>query len=68
FVPDNLDKSVVDGILLVPGDEAIAFARRAAAEEGIITGISGGGALQAAGQVVARPEFAGKTIVVVIAD
>ena len=68
FVPDNLDKSVVDEILLVPGDEAIAFARRAAAEEGIITGISGGGALQAAGQVAARPEFAGKTIVVVIAD
>ena len=64
----NLDKSIVDEILLVPGDEAIAFARRAAAEEGIITGISGGGALQAAGQVVARPEFAGKTIVVVIAD
>ena len=68
FVPENLDKSVVDEILLVPGDDAIALARRAAAEEGIITGISGGGALQAAGQVAARPEFAGKTIVVVIAD
>ena len=68
FVPDNLDKSIVDEILLVPGDEAIDFARRAAAEEGIITGISGGGALQAAGQVAARPESAGKTIVVVIAD
>ena len=68
FVPDNLDKSVVDEILLVSGEDAISFARRAAAEEGIITGISGGGALQAAGQVAARPEFAGKTIVVVIAD
>ena len=68
FVPDNLDKSVVDEILLVSGEDAISFARRAAAEEGIITGISGGGALQAAGQVTARPEFAGKTIVVVIAD
>ena len=68
FVPDNLDKSVVDEILLVSGEDAIGFARRAAAEEGIITGISGGGALQAAGQVAARPEFAGKTIVVVIAD
>ena len=67
-MPENLDKSVVDEILLVPGDDAIALARRAAAEEGIITGISGGGALQAAGQVAARPEFAGKTIVVVIAD
>ena len=68
FVPDNLDKSVVDEILLVSGEDAIGFARRAAAEEGIITGISGGGALQAAGQVAARPEFAGKTIVTVIAD
>ena len=68
FVPENLDKSVVDEILLVSGEDAISFARRAAAEEGIITGISGGGALQAAGQVAARPEFAGKTIVVVIAD
>ncbi|MDU6338505.1 MAG: pyridoxal-phosphate dependent enzyme, partial [Cutibacterium granulosum] len=68
FVPDNLDKSVVDEILLVSGEDAISFARRAAAEEGIITGISGGGALQAAGQVAARPEFADKTIVVVIAD
>ncbi|WP_130865249.1 cysteine synthase A [Acidipropionibacterium timonense] len=68
FVPENLDRSVLDDILLVPGDEAIALARRAAAEEGIITGISGGGALQAAGQLAARPEFAGKTIVTVIAD
>lgn len=68
FVPKNLDQSVVDEILLVPGDEAVAFAKRAAAEEGIITGISGGGALQAAGQLAARPENAGKTIVVIIAD
>lgn len=68
FVPDNLDRSVVDEILLVPGEEAIALARRAAAEEGIITGISGGGALQAAGQLAARPEFEGATIVTVIAD
>lgn len=68
FVPKNLDQSVVDEILLVPGDEAVAYARRAASEEGIITGISGGGALQAAGQLAARPENAGKTIVAIIAD
>lgn len=68
FVPGNIDRGVIDEILLVPGDEAIAFARRAAAEEGILTGISGGGALHAAGQVASREEFAGKTIVVVIAD
>ncbi|WP_027587657.1 cysteine synthase A [Acidipropionibacterium thoenii] len=68
FVPDNLDKSVVDEILLVPGDEAIELARRAASEEGIITGISGGGALQAAAQIAARPENEGKVIVTVIAD
>ena len=68
FVPGNIDRNVIDEILLVPGDEAIALARRAAAEEGILTGISGGGALHAAGQVAAREEFAGKTVVVVIAD
>ena len=68
FVPSNIDRSIIDEILLVPGDEAISLARQAAWKEGILTGISGGGALHAAGQVAARPEFAGKTIVVVIAD
>lgn len=68
FVPENLDREIVDEILLVPSDEAVGLAKRAAAEEGILTGISGGGALHAAAQVASRDEYAGKTIVVVIAD
>ncbi len=68
FVPENFHRDTVDEIIRVPGDEAIVYARRAAVEEGIATGISGGGALQAAGQLAAREEFAGKTIVVILAD
>lgn len=68
FVPANIDREVIDEILLVPGDEAISMARQAAWKEGILTGISGGGALHAAGQVAAREEFTGQQIVVVIAD
>ena len=68
FVPDNVDRSVIDEVLLVPGDEAISLARQASWQEGILTGISGGGALHAAQQVATREEFAGKTVVVVIAD
>ena len=68
FIPDNIDRSVIDEVLLVPGDEAISLARQASWQEGILTGISGGGALHAARQVAMRDEFAGKTVVVVIAD
>ena len=47
-------------------DDAMATARRAAAEEGLLVGISSGAAIWAANQVAARPENAGKTIVVII--
>ena len=68
FVPDVLDRSLVDEVLTVTNDEAIAVARRLAKEEGILCGISCGAAMHAALRVAARPESAGKTIVVVLPD
>ncbi|MFM8498221.1 MAG: pyridoxal-phosphate dependent enzyme, partial [Planctomycetia bacterium] len=68
FVPDVLDRSLIDEILTVTNDEAIAIARRLAKEEGILCGISCGAAMHAALRVAARPESAGKTIVVVLPD
>lgn len=66
FVPDILDKNVYDEVLDAPNEEAIKYARRAGAEEGILAGISSGAALWAASQVAKRPEFDGKIIVVII--
>jgi cysteine synthase A len=68
FVPDVLDRSLVDEILQVTDDEALAMAPRIAREEGITCGISGGAAMAAALKVAARPECAGKTLVVVLPD
>jgi len=66
FVPDILDKNVYDEVLDAPNEEAIKYARRAGAEEGILVGISSGAALWAVSQVARRPEFDGKIIVVII--
>jgi cysteine synthase len=66
FVPEILDTSLIDEILKVTNDEAMAMARRAAREEGLFVGISSGAALHAALAVAARPESTGKRIVVVI--
>jgi cysteine synthase len=66
FVPDILDKNVYDEVLDAPNEEAIKYARRAGAEEGILAGISSGAALWAVSQVAKRPEFDGKIIVVII--
>jgi cysteine synthase len=68
FVPDVLDRSLIDEVLTVSNDEAIAVARRLAKEEGILCGISCGAAMHAALRVAARPESEGKTIVVVLPD
>ena len=68
FVPDVVDRSLIDEILTVSNDEAIAIARRLAKEEGILCGISCGAAMHAALRVAARPASAGKTIVVVLPD
>lgn len=66
FIPNILDTSIFDEVFDVTADDAFAYARRAAAEEGILTGISSGAAIWAASQVAKRPEFAGKNIVVIV--
>jgi cysteine synthase A len=68
FVPEILDRNVYDEVLDAPTDQTLAFARRAAREEGILAGISSGAALWAAHQVANRPENAGKSIVVLLAS
>jgi cysteine synthase A len=68
FVPDVLDLSLIDQIEQVSNEEAIAYARRLAREEGILSGISCGAAVAVAVRVAKRPENAGKTIVVVLPD
>jgi cysteine synthase A len=66
FVPAILDTSVIDEIITVQNADAFDLARRAAREEGLLVGISSGAAIWAALQVAARPENAGKLIVVII--
>ena len=68
FIPDNLDLSLVDRVEPVDNDEAIEMARRLAREEGILCGISCGAAAAAAARLAQLPEFAGKTIVVILPD
>jgi cysteine synthase A len=68
FVPEVLDRSVIDEIIPVSDEEALARARQAASEEGLLVGISGGAALEAALQVAERGELAGRRIVVIIPD
>jgi cysteine synthase A len=68
FIPDILNLQVIDEVLQVSNDEAFAWARRAALEEGILCGISSGAALCAAERVAARPENQGKVIVTVLAS
>jgi cysteine synthase A len=68
FVPDVLDRSVIDEIVQVESDAAVAASRRLARTEGILAGISCGAALHAALQVAARPENEGKLLVVILPD
>jgi cysteine synthase len=68
FVPDVLGMSLVDEVVQVTDDESMELAPRIAKEEGIICGISCGAAMAAALKVAARPESAGKTLVVVLPD
>ncbi|MFA6363199.1 cysteine synthase A [Methanoregula sp.] len=68
FIPDVLRRDLLDEVIRVTYEDAIAIARRMAKEEGILIGISGGAATWAALQVAARKEYAGKTIVVLLPD
>lgn len=68
FVPDVLDRGVIDEILQVREQDAAATARRLARQEGILTGISGGAAMWAALEVARRPSSRGQTIVVLLPD
>lgn len=68
FVPKNFNRSVVDEILPVGNEEALATGRALAKEEGLLVGISSGAAAYAASVLAQRPEFAGKNIVVLLPD
>ncbi|MEV7693027.1 cysteine synthase A [Microbacterium sp. NPDC089189] len=66
FVPAILDRDVIDEVIDVEFDDAIRLARDVAAKDGILVGMSSGAAVWAALQIAARPEAAGKNIVVII--
>lgn len=68
FVPQILDREIYDEIIDINIAQSVSMARRLAAEEGILAGISSGATVQAALDVAARPENAGKTIVVILAS
>ena len=68
FIPGNLDLELIDRVERINNDEAIEMARRLAAEEGILCGISSGAAMVAAKRLANDPDFAGKVIVVILPD
>jgi len=68
FVPDTLDTSVYDEVLTIDNEDAFAEGKKFAGAEGILVGISSGAALKAASILAARPENAGKNIVVLLPD
>ena len=68
FVPDTLNRAVLDEILLVENEDAFAAGRELARREGVLAGISSGAALYAATVLAKRPENRGKVIVVLLPD
>ena len=68
FVPDTYDASVVDEIVPVSSEDAIATKKRLSREFGLLVGISSGASTTAALRLAQRPEFAGKTIVAILPD
>ena len=68
FVPDILNRAVIDEIFRVKNEAAFAAARKLAGTEGLLVGISSGAALHAATEIAKRPENKGKNIVVLLPD
>ena len=68
FVPEVLDRAVIDEVIAVDDEEALETARLAARQEGVLAGISAGANIAAALQVAARPELAGKRVVTIVCD
>lgn len=68
FIPSILDLDLLDEVLMIDGDRAMAEARMLAKTQGILVGISAGSAVLAAEQIASRPENAGKCIVVILPD
>ncbi|HET7589312.1 MAG TPA: cysteine synthase A [Solirubrobacterales bacterium] len=68
FVPEVLDRSVIDEVIPVNDEDALETARRVAKEEGVLSGISSGANIWAALEVAARPEMAGKRVVTIVCD
>ncbi|MFQ6048395.1 MAG: cysteine synthase A, partial [Phycisphaerae bacterium] len=66
FIPEVLDLDVIDAVIRVSDEDAFAWARRAARQEGLLCGISSGAALCAANEVALQPESAGKLIVTIL--
>ena len=68
FVPDTLNTSVYDEVLPITNEDAFKIAKLIGKKEGLIFGISAGAAVAGAIQVLSRPEFEGKTVVVILPD
>ncbi len=68
FIAKNLNLAIVDEVQTISSEDAVAWSLRLGREEGILTGISGGAAIGAAVKVAERPEWQGKTIVVIVPD
>ena len=68
FVPDTFDADLIDEVVSGETATALEFARRTAAEEGLLVGISSGAALAGTAVVAARPELAGKKFVTLLPD
>ncbi|MBU1006123.1 MAG: cysteine synthase A [Candidatus Omnitrophica bacterium] len=68
FIPDVLDRNLIDEVIKVSNEDAFLISRRLAKEEGIVAGISSGAALWAALEIAKRPENKGKVIVVILPD
>ena len=68
FVPEILDRDVIDEVIAVDDEDALETARRSAREEGLLVGFSAGAAIVAALELAGRDEMKGKRIVVIVPD